>query len=242
MHPFPLVLRRSIFAATRPRLAVRSPDAPPHENGDTLNDYNLGDDIDILDLPPLPEGSYPPPKHPSNPLALMREKTRPFRSDKLPKYRLHVHSTRNNTITTFTRPDGNTLAWFSGGSCGFKKGNRATYEAGYQCAVKMFERIQEEAKSIPMMVELYFKGFGQGRDALHRALLSTEGQMVRPMIASITDRTPIKIGGTRAPKRRRLWCVNVFSQGLHVSIFLFQTLENVLVHDSVYRKAFLLRI
>jgi len=53
-------------------------------------------------------------------------------------------------------------------------------------------------------VELFFKGFGQGRDALHKALLTSEGEKVRPLVITVTDRTAIKIGGTRAPKRRRL--------------------------------------
>lgn len=121
-----------------------------------------------------------------------------------PKYRLHCQSTRNNTITTLTQPNGQTIAWFSGGSCGFKKVNRSSYEAGYQCAVRMFKRIEEFAKGKDIELELFFKGFGQGRDALHRALMTTEGELVRPMVVSITDRTAIKIGGTRAKKARRL--------------------------------------
>lgn len=121
-----------------------------------------------------------------------------------PKYRLHCKSTRNNTITTFTDEKGETRAWFSGGSCGFKKVNRSSYEAGYQCAVRMFKRIEEIADQTPIQVELFFKGFGQGRDALHRALMTTEGEKVRPLVSSITDRTAIKIGGTRAKKARRL--------------------------------------
>jgi len=120
------------------------------------------------------------------------------------KYRLHCHSTLNNTITTFTKPDGSTVAWFSGGSCGFKKGQRASYEAGYQCAVRMFKKIEEFAVGESIEVELFFKGFGQGREALHRALMTSEGEKIRPLVGSITDRTAIKIGGTRAPKTRRL--------------------------------------
>ncbi|KAJ7638594.1 hypothetical protein FB45DRAFT_719187, partial [Roridomyces roridus] len=123
---------------------------------------------------------------------------------------LHCHSTPRNTINTFTDPNGNTLAWFSGGSCGFKKRNRSTYEAGYQCAVRMFEKIQhfaqEEAAKGPdvdMKIDLFCKGFGQGRDALFKALTTAQGDEVRPRIMTITDRTPLKIGGTRARKRKR---------------------------------------
>ncbi|KAJ7228895.1 mitochondrial ribosomal protein subunit S18 [Mycena pura] len=125
-----------------------------------------------------------------------------------PPYRLHCHSTRTNTINTFADPDGNVLAWFSGGSCGFKKRNRSTYEAGYQCAVRMFDKIaalaEEKRLERPLNnVDLFTKGFGQGRDALFKALMTAQGDTVRTRIVSITDRTPIKIGGTRAKKRKR---------------------------------------
>ncbi|KAJ2933666.1 hypothetical protein H1R20_g3431, partial [Candolleomyces eurysporus] len=107
-------------------------------------------------------------------------------------------------MTTLTDADGGTIAWFSGGSCGFKKGNRATYEAGYQCAVRVFQKIEQITKNDgAVKVDMLFKGFGQGREALKGALLSTEGERIRPLIASITDRTPIKIGGTRAKKMPR---------------------------------------
>jgi len=122
----------------------------------------------------------------------------------LPRYRLHCHSSRNNTITTLTQPNGNTVAWFSGGSCEFKKAHRASYEAGYQCAIRMFQRIEAVALRGPLLIDLFLKGFGQGRDALQKALLSSEGDNVRSMIFSVTDRTPLKIGGTRAKKARRL--------------------------------------
>ncbi|KAH6915402.1 mitochondrial ribosomal protein subunit S18 [Coprinopsis sp. MPI-PUGE-AT-0042] len=122
----------------------------------------------------------------------------------LTKLKLHCHSTPNNTITTLTKANGSTIAWFSGGSCGFKKGNRATYEAGYQCAVRAFKKIEQlNIDEGGVAVDLYFKGFGEGRNALKGALLATEGAEIRGLVTSITDRTPIKIGGTRAKKMPR---------------------------------------
>ena len=121
------------------------------------------------------------------------------------KFHLHVHSTRNNTIATFTDQGGSTIAWWSGGSCGFKKVNRASYEAGYQCTVRAFEKILDYRKEVgPFSLEIIFKGFGQGRDAMQKALLAAEGQQVRPFVSRLTDKTPVKIGGTRAKKTRRL--------------------------------------
>jgi len=122
----------------------------------------------------------------------------------LPRYRLHCHSSRNNTIVTFTKPDGNTIAWASGGSCKFKKGARAGYEAGYQCAIRMFQAMDNLQKTEPFALELFFKGFGEGREAMKTALLSTEGTKIRPLVVQVTDRTPIKIGGTRSKKTRRV--------------------------------------
>ncbi|KAF9485403.1 translational machinery component [Pholiota conissans] len=121
-----------------------------------------------------------------------------------PKYRLHCHSSRNNTIVTFTKPDGATIAWASGGSCGFKKSNRAGYEAGYQCAKTMFQEILKEKNTVDLSLELFFKGFGEGREAMKTAILGAEGELIRPIVTRITDRTPIKIGGTRSKKTRRV--------------------------------------
>ena len=121
------------------------------------------------------------------------------------QYHLHVHSTRNNTIVTFTNQKGNPVAWWSGGSCGFKKVNRASYEAGYQCTVRAFEKIADYRKEVgPFSLEIILKGFGQGRDAMNKALLASEGENIRPFVSKLTDKTPVKIGGTRAKKARRL--------------------------------------
>ena len=122
----------------------------------------------------------------------------------IPKYRLHCMSNHNNTIITFTNNDGKTIAWQSGGMCGFKGANRSSYEAGYQSAVRIFRAIEELANKKDFSVALYLKGFGQGRDALKTALLAVEGRNIRSLICSVTDRTPIKIGGTRSKKTRRL--------------------------------------
>lgn len=166
--------------------------------------------LDILaSLPPSPQRGPPkagpgaftkaPPtqrwERSSSPTRIARQET---------LLRLHCHSTPNNTIATLTKSDGSTIAWFSGGSCGFKKGNRATYEAGYQCAVRTFRKIEELAqKDGNIRVDLLLKGFGQGREALKGALLATEGERIRPLINTVTDRTAIKIGGTRAKKMPR---------------------------------------
>jgi small subunit ribosomal protein S11 len=104
---------------------------------------------------------------------------------------------------------------WSGGSCGFKGVNRSGYEAGYQCAVRAFARVKQLARESAAEMgggvgggaarfEVLFKGFGRGREAVYKALMTSEGDDVRPFVTRVTDNTPIKIGGTRAKKTRRL--------------------------------------
>lgn len=97
----------------------------------------------------------------------------------------------------------------SGGLAGFKKVQRSGYEAGYQCAVRMFAKITELAEQTAPQgkqpaVTLLFNGFGQGREATTRALLSPDGERVRNYFVRVTDRTPIPIGGVRPKKKRTL--------------------------------------
>ena len=155
------------------------------------------------DGPPLP----PPPLRspsfsPANPYLWNLSRNGP---SELSVYHLHILSTKNNTTATFTNKEGNPIAWWTGGSCGFKKGNRSSYEAGYQCTIRAFEKILQHREEVgPFSLEIFFKGFGQGREAMQKALLASEGEKIRPFVVRLTDKTPVKIGGTRAKKTRRL--------------------------------------
>ncbi|KAI0254344.1 hypothetical protein BJV78DRAFT_1187093 [Lactifluus subvellereus] len=123
-------------------------------------------------------------------------------------YRLHVTCTPNNTHIVLSDERGRPLkdARWTGGACGFKGVNRSGYEAGYQCAVRAFARARRVlVEEVPgARFEVRFSGFGQGRDAVVKALMTSEGDDVRPFVLRVTDKTPIKIGGTRARKTRRL--------------------------------------
>lgn len=123
------------------------------------------------------------------------------------QHRLYVKSGPNNTQIVITNERGNPISksGWSGGSVGFKGSKKGDYEAGYQCVVRAFKRLEDLQVKIPTLkVEILFKGFGDGRDAVYNALMTSEGEMVRPMVNRLTDQTPIKIGGTRAKKARRL--------------------------------------
>ncbi|WFC98344.1 hypothetical protein MYAM1_001070 [Malassezia yamatoensis] len=120
-------------------------------------------------------------------------------------HRLHVQSTRNNTMVTLTAPTGEPLANASGGTVGFKKAGRSGYEAGYRAAVRIFSRIAENQKRWRInSIEVLWNGFGQGREAVFRAMLANEGEQVRNLVKIMTDKTPIKVGGVRPKKRRML--------------------------------------
>ncbi|KAH7879501.1 uncharacterized protein C8R40DRAFT_1082101 [Lentinula edodes] len=158
--------------------------------------------MDELDHPPSAEGGYS--RAHLTPKALGEDSTH-MPPGRIPQYKLHCFSSRNNTIVTFTDPRGNPIAWYSGGSCGFKRGQRASYEAGYQCAVRIFKIIENTAATKGMVrIALSFNGFGQGRDAMQKALMTSEGGNVKVLVEVVGDRTPIKIGGTRSKKMRRL--------------------------------------
>ena len=53
-------------------------------------------------------------------------------------------------------------------------------------------------------LELVFRGFGQGRDAVTKVLMGVEGNRIRDRICRVVDKTRLKIGGTRSPAPRRL--------------------------------------
>ena len=110
--------------------------------------------------------------------------------------RVYVTATFNNTLVTLTDSSGNTLAWGTSGTAGFKGARRATPFA----AISAMEKVAQKAKEIGMSaVEVYIKGPGAGRDATIKAL---RGAGIN--ITMIADVTPIPHNGPRPKKRRRV--------------------------------------
>lgn len=118
-------------------------------------------------------------------------------------YHLHIYATKHNTHITFTRPDKSPIVSQSAGNVGFKKGHRGTYDAAYQLATHVFKMI-EDKKIMPRAIEVVLRGFGQGREAVVKALLGQEGRFLKPVVKRVTDSTRLKFGGTRSPRPRRL--------------------------------------
>jgi len=110
--------------------------------------------------------------------------------------RVYVTATFNNTLITLTDTSGNTLAWGSSGTAGFKGARRSTPYA----AISAMEKLAQTAKGLGMIsVEVYIKGPGSGRDATIKAL---RGAGIN--ITMIADVTPIPHNGPRPKKRRRV--------------------------------------
>lgn len=110
--------------------------------------------------------------------------------------RVYVTATFNNTVVTLTDSLGNTLAWGTSGTAGFKGARKATPFA----AISAMETVAQKAKALGMTsCELYIKGPGSGRDATIKALRSAGIN-----ITMIADVTPIPHNGPRPKKRRRV--------------------------------------
>ncbi len=110
--------------------------------------------------------------------------------------RIYIQATFNNTIVTVTDEQGNTVAWASGGTVGFK-GTRKSTPFAARLAV---EQAVKAAKDMGMHeAHVLIKGPGPGREAALRALLNTDLK-----ILSISDITPIPHNGCRPPKKRRV--------------------------------------
>ena len=108
----------------------------------------------------------------------------------------HVNSTFNNTMITITDAQGNTIAWSSSGSLGFKGSRKSTPYAAQMAAEDAGKKAMEHGVRT---LEIEVKGPGSGRESALRAL-----QSVGFMISSIRDVTAIPHNGCRPPKRRRV--------------------------------------
>jgi small subunit ribosomal protein S11 len=114
----------------------------------------------------------------------------------IPVGRAYIQSTFNNTIVTLTDPNGNVIAWASGGTVGFKGSRKSTPYAAQIAADRVAKRGMEHGLR---HVDVYVKGPGGGREA---AIRSLQGAGIQVM--SIRDVTPIPHNGCRPPKRRRV--------------------------------------
>ena len=109
---------------------------------------------------------------------------------------VHIKATFNNTFVTITDKNGQTLAWQTGGSMGYKGSRKSTpfaaQRAAEQCAVAVKKMGMKE-------VDLRVRGPGSGRESAIRAI-----QAAGLDIKMIQDVTPLPHNGCSPKKRRRV--------------------------------------
>lgn len=137
-------------------------------------------------------------------------------------FHLTVYSHKHNTHIVFTEPSRDVIMSYSAGNIGLRKGQRKTFDAAYNLAAYTFRKMAEKNWKIggkkspqpPMMlndqsvktrgIEVVLRGYGQGREAFQKALLGSEGRLVKGLVKRVTDNTRLKFGGTRSRAVRRL--------------------------------------
>jgi small subunit ribosomal protein S11 len=108
----------------------------------------------------------------------------------------HVNASFNNTMITITDAQGNTIAWSSSGTMGFKGSRKST---PYAAQVAAEDAGRKAAEHGVRTLEVEVCGPGSGRESALRALSAAGFQ-----ITSIRDVTPIPHNGCRPRKRRRV--------------------------------------
>ncbi|EKE03500.1 MAG: hypothetical protein ACD_20C00197G0015 [uncultured bacterium] len=129
---------------------------------------------------------------------MAKPKTRTKKKEKknVVQGKVHIQSTFNNTIVTSTDMLGNSIAWASAGTSGFKGARKGTPFAAQSAAETVAKKsIEQGMKS----TEVYVSGPGSGRETAIRAIQSTGLE-----ITLIKDVTPIPHNGCRPPKKRRV--------------------------------------
>ncbi len=110
--------------------------------------------------------------------------------------RAYISASYNNTIVTIADPEGNPVAWSSGGTIGYKGSKKGTPYAAQLAAADAAKKAQGMGMSA---VDVIVRGTGSGREQAIRALQAS-GLDVR----SIMDDTPVPHNGCRLRKKKRM--------------------------------------
>ena len=109
---------------------------------------------------------------------------------------VYIRSTQNNTIVTITDLNGETVAWDSAGTIGFKGARKSTPFA----ATRAGESAGQKARKMGMSeLEIRIRGSGSGRESAVNGLVSAGLR-----VTAIEDHTPVPHNGCRPRKRRRV--------------------------------------
>jgi len=129
---------------------------------------------------------------------MAKEPSRPRRRERknISSGVVHVNSTFNNTLITFTDVQGNAISWSSAGKMGFKGSRKSTPFAAQMAADDACKAAMDHGMKT---VEVEVCGPGSGRESALRAI-----QALGVVVTSIRDVSPIPHNGVRPPKRRRV--------------------------------------
>ncbi|KAI1122459.1 hypothetical protein F5Y10DRAFT_254065 [Nemania abortiva] len=120
-------------------------------------------------------------------------------------FHFHIYSHKHNTHITVTKPNRNAIVSMSTGNLGFKKSKRGSHDAAHQLCTYVLDKLNQGGwhRKITSL-EVVLRGFGPGREAATKVLLSNSGRLLRPYIKKVSDNTRLKFGGTRSPAPKRL--------------------------------------
>ena len=77
--------------------------------------------------------------------------------------RAYIHASYNNTIVTITDLDGNSIAWSSGGTIGYKGSKKGTPYAAQLAAADAVKKAQSFGMN---QVDVVVRGSGSGRERI----------------------------------------------------------------------------
>lgn len=126
----------------------------------------------------------------------MAKTTKRKEKKSVPRGRVYINASFNNTIITVTDLQGNVIAWSSSGHLKFRGSRKSTPYAAQMAARNAAEKARDYGLR---EVEVLVKGPGIGRESAIRAL-SGEGYN----ISMIRDVTPLPHNGCRPKKKRRV--------------------------------------
>lgn len=113
-----------------------------------------------------------------------------------PVGQVHITSSFNNIIISFTDKAGNVIGWSSAGKMGFRGSKKNTPYAAQVAATDVARGVHDRGLQT---VEVFVKGTGAGREAAIRAISNAGIQ-----VTLIRDITPLPHNGCRPPKKRRV--------------------------------------
>jgi len=125
------------------------------------------------------------------------KKTKKREKKNVPKGKVYIQASFNNTIITVTDMAGNVIAWSSAGLMNFRGSKKSTPYAAQVAASNAAEKAMEIAglKEVDVLVS----GPGIGRESAIRSLAG-KGLAIK----MIKDITPLPHNGCRPRKRRRV--------------------------------------